>query len=160
MNINNGMTPEQCKKSASMLNKLLADEAVLYIKTLNYHWNIVSPHFDAMHLFFKRQYEELFVFTDDVAERARALGHPSLGTMQEFLAHTQLKEQTGVPSEVDMIKNLLNDHETIIRTLRTAQRTAMDEYNDPGTNNFLCDLLEKHEKMAWMLRSFLNGHAH
>ncbi len=160
MNVNNGMTPEQRKNSAAMLNKLLADEALLYIKTLNYHWNIVSPHFDAMHLFFKRLYEQLLEFTDDVAERARALGHPAFGTMQEFLAHTQLKEQVGVPSEADMIKNLLNDHEAIIRTLRTAQRTAMDEYNDPGTNNFLCDLLEKHEKIAWMLRSFLSAQGH
>ena len=158
MHVHNGMTPEQCRNSADALNKLLADEAVLYIKTLNYHWNIVSPHFGAMHEFFKDQYEQLLDFTDDVAERARALGHPALGTMKEFLSHTQLPEQAGVPSEPDMIKNLLNDHETIVRTLRVMQHTAMEKYNDAGTNNFLCDLLEKHEKMAWMLRSFLTAH--
>jgi starvation-inducible DNA-binding protein len=160
MEPNIGMTPQQRKDSADLLNTLLADEAILYIKTLNYHWNIISPHFGAMHEFFKEQYEALLTMTDDVAERARALGHPALGTMASFLSTTTLKEQPGVPAEPDMIKNLLNDHETIIRYIRTHQQTVMEKNNDPGTNNFLCDLMEKHEKMAWMLRSFLGIATH
>ncbi|HSW73554.1 MAG TPA: DNA starvation/stationary phase protection protein [Candidatus Limnocylindria bacterium] len=152
-----GIKPEHLKECAAMLNKLLADEAVLYVKTLNYHWNVTGPHFDALHLFFQRQYEQMLTITDDVAERVRALGFPAFGTMKEFLGNTQLQEQLHVTSEQDMIKNLLNDHEVIIRSLRTGQQMAMDKYHDAGTNNFLCDLMEKQEKMAWMLRSFLQG---
>jgi starvation-inducible DNA-binding protein len=29
-----------------------------------------------------------------------------------------------------------------------------DRYKDVGTSDFLTGLLEKHEKMAWMLRAF------
>ncbi len=150
-----GLTPAHRKECAALLNKLLADEAVLYIKTLNYHWNIISPDFAPMHAFFQTQYEQLLTITDDVAERARALGEPAFGTMKEFLGNTQLKEESGVPTKEVMVKNLLNDHEAIIRSIRVTQKIAMDEYNDAGTNNFLCELLEKHEKMAWMLRSFI-----
>ena len=30
----------------------------------------------------------------------------------------------------------------------------MDKYADAGTSDFLTGLLEKHEKMAWMLRAY------
>jgi starvation-inducible DNA-binding protein len=30
----------------------------------------------------------------------------------------------------------------------------MEKHNDAGTNDFLTGLMEKHEKMAWMLRSY------
>jgi starvation-inducible DNA-binding protein len=56
-----------------------------------------------------------------------------------------------------MIGALLADHETLIRRLRTDQETAADEYKDIGTNDFLTGLLQIHEKMAWMLRSFSTG---
>jgi starvation-inducible DNA-binding protein len=33
----------------------------------------------------------------------------------------------------------------------------MARHGDAGTNDFLTGLMERHEKMAWMLRSFLEG---
>jgi starvation-inducible DNA-binding protein len=56
-----------------------------------------------------------------------------------------------------MILELLADHESIIRNLRTDLVECLEKYGDAGTNNFLTDLLEKHEKMAWMLRSFISN---
>jgi starvation-inducible DNA-binding protein len=56
-----------------------------------------------------------------------------------------------------MIANLLADHETIIRHLRVDLETCSDKYHDMGTNDFLTGLMEQHEKMAWMLRAFLEG---
>jgi starvation-inducible DNA-binding protein len=35
--------------------------------------------------------------------------------------------------------------------------TTGDRYHDVGTNDFLTGLMERHEKMAWMLRTFLEG---
>jgi starvation-inducible DNA-binding protein len=54
-----------------------------------------------------------------------------------------------------MLSNLLNDHESIIRTLRADQAICQDTHGDAGTADFLTGLMEQHEKMAWMLRSFL-----
>jgi starvation-inducible DNA-binding protein len=53
-----------------------------------------------------------------------------------------------------MVANLQADHEAIVRTLRADLATVMDKHNDAGTSDFLTGLMEKHEKMAWMLRAF------
>ncbi len=58
-----------------------------------------------------------------------------------------------------MLANLLADHEVIIRRLRVELELCVDKYGDIGTNDFLTGLMEKHEKMAWMLRAFLEGKA-
>jgi starvation-inducible DNA-binding protein len=56
-----------------------------------------------------------------------------------------------------MITNLLGDHEAVIRTLRRDLETAAEQHRDVGTNDLLTGLMERHEKMAWMLRAFLEG---
>jgi starvation-inducible DNA-binding protein len=141
---------------ADILATLLADEFVLYTKTRNYHWNVVGPQFNDLHKFFEAQYEKLEEFIDEVAERARSLGVPALGSMQAFLKHTRLKEQMGAPpTAMDMIANLLADHETIIRALRKDLDVVSETFGDEGTTDFVTALMEEHEKMAWMLRAFL-----
>ena len=57
----------------------------------------------------------------------------------------------------DMIGHLLADHETVIRALRADLETVAAKHGDIGTNDFLTGLMERHEKMAWMLRAFLEG---
>lgn len=144
------------KQSAAMLNILLASEYVLYVRTLNYHWNVKGPLFGPLHELFKGQYEALEKIIDDVAERARALNEPALGTMQEFITLSKLKEIPNAQlDEGEMIKNLLDGHEAIIRMIRVAQQDAAEKYKDMGTNNLLLNLIEKHEKIAWMLRAHL-----
>ena len=56
-----------------------------------------------------------------------------------------------------MLSDLLADHETIIRQLRADLAVTMDKHGDAGTSDFLTGVMEKHEKMAWMLRAFLTG---
>ena len=151
--INIGLSAEVRQKGASLLNKLLADEYVLYTKTLKFHWNVQGIVFHDFHAAFKEQYEKLFEIVDNIAERARALGAPALGTLQEFSTYTRLKEISNQKlSAIDMIKQLLADHEAVIRTIRMdIDETA--KLGDQGTSNFLQDLIIKHEKIAWMLRA-------
>jgi starvation-inducible DNA-binding protein len=58
-----------------------------------------------------------------------------------------------------MLAHLLADHEATIRQLRADLGICADTYHDMGTNDFLTGLMEKHEKIAWMLRSFLGDQA-
>ena len=139
-----------------VLNRLLSDEYVLYTKTRNYHWNVTGPQFNDLHKFFEAQYEELNEFVDDIAERARQLGGRAFGTLAEFAKSAGLTEQPGIaPAAKEMLATLLADHETLIRRLRAEIGPVTDRYKDVGTSDFLTGLLEKHEKMAWMLRAFL-----
>jgi starvation-inducible DNA-binding protein len=158
MNLNIGIPGDKRDAVATILNTLLADEYVLYTKTRNYHWNVVGPQFNDLHRFFETQYEALNDVVDEVAERARTLGGKALGTLVEFTKTTRLRERPGeYPDARGMIGDLLADHEAIVRQLRIDLVTAMDKHGDAGTSDFLTGLMEKHEKMAWMLRAFLAG---
>ena len=139
-----------------ILNTTLADEMVLLVKTRNYHWNVTGPQFNDLHKFLDAQYEELNEVVDEVAERTRALGGVAFGTMGEFQKQARLKEHPGQhPSSKSMISNLLNDHESVIRTLRADQQICQATHGDAGTADFLTSIMEQHEKMARMLRSIL-----
>jgi starvation-inducible DNA-binding protein len=137
------------------LTLLLSDETILYTKTRNYHWNVEGLLFNDLHKFFESQYTNLEVIIDDVAERIRQLKSFAIGTLEEFLSHSRLKEKANhYPEAKIMIKEILKDHESIIESLKEDIKIAQ-HFNDEATANFLTDLLENHEKMAWMLRSYL-----
>ncbi|MEL6275871.1 MAG: ferritin-like domain-containing protein, partial [Bacteroidota bacterium] len=92
MQPNIGIQEQHRSTIASELSKLVADEYILYTKTRNAHWNVVGPDFSTMHAFFESQYDQLNEIIDEVAERVRALGYRSPGSLQEFLDLTQLSE--------------------------------------------------------------------
>ena len=158
MKSNIGLSDKQREGVVQILAALLADEYVLYTKTRNCHWNVVGPQFNDLHKFFESQYNDLNEVVDEVAERGRSLGGSAIGTLTEFLTLARLKEQAKhYPAAREMITGLLHDHEAIIRSLRVDLETTADRYHDAGTSDFLTGLMERHEKMAWMLRSFLEG---
>jgi starvation-inducible DNA-binding protein len=153
--INIGISKESLQKIIQFLDKVLANEFVIYTKTRNFHWNVSRKNFSELHIFFQNQYEQLAEIKDEVAERVRMLGGNSKGTLNEFLSLTSLVEEPNSYPEADtMILKLKNDHEQIIRELREIS-SKVEDLNDMGTNDFLIGLMEKHEKMAWMLRSYL-----
>lgn len=156
MSVNIGISEAARKAVVEELKKLQADEFVLYLKTWNFHWNVTGMNFNDLHGFFKNHYEELQEFVDEVAERIRMLGHIAPGTMIEFSKLARIGEMPGEKhTDKAMIAILLEDHEDIIETLRKLIDFTT-QHNDMGTNNFLTDLMEKHEKMAWMLRAYIN----
>ena len=152
-----GITRDNLKKIGEMLNDDLADEYVLLTRTKKYHWNVVDPRFNDLHKFFDEQYEQLSETVDDIAERVRAMGGKTKATLNEFMSSSQIREDPGSYPDADsMLKNLLIDHESIIKTLRKHIEECQ-QLKDEGTANFLTDKMEEHEKMAWMLRSFLTS---
>ncbi len=155
---NIGISDAARRATAKLLNVHLANVFVLYTKTRNYHWNIVGMQFQPLHGFFEEQYDALAEAMDAIAERVRQIGSVAAGTLEEFSKLTTLKEEPGhVPTAHEMVANLLADHEQIIRDLRKDVDATADEYKDTGTSDFLTGLMEQHEKMAWMLRAFLEG---
>ena len=146
-----GIEQGHLQEVATTLNRILADEFLLYIKSRNAHWNVEGNDFYAKHKFFENQYEELDEIIDDVAERIRALGHFPIASLKKFLKLTHLTEN----DSADFIKDLLNDHEQVIIELRRNINAIATDLHDLGTSDFITGLMEKHEKMAWMLRAHL-----
>ncbi|MCI0624155.1 MAG: DNA starvation/stationary phase protection protein [Acidobacteria bacterium] len=158
LNPNIGLSDEQRKGVSQILNKVLSDEYVLYTKTRNYHWNVRGPQFHDLHKFFEDQYNELNDVVDEIAERVRSLGGMAIGTLAEFAQHSRLKEFPGnYPDAREMVTDLLTDHEAVIRQLRMDLATVAEKYQDLGTNDYLTGLMERHEKIAWMLRAMVEG---
>ncbi len=151
-----GINEDHLRAVAVELNKLLSDEVVLYIQTRNYHWNIEGPNFNAMHLFFERQFTELNEIMDSVAERIRMIGHYTEARLTDYLKLTHLVEQPYSNDQDMQLKTLLGSQETIIRNLRKLIPVFNDDYNDIGSSDFVTQLLGKHEKMAWMIRAYFN----
>src|ERR1700722_13943040 len=149
-----GISDANRKTVAEQLSKLLADEFVLYTKTLNAHWNLEGPDFHSVHLYFEDLYEKSQEIVDSVAERIRQLGHYAPATLRDFVKLTHLTEQLkGGNTSLDLIKNLLADHESIIEFIRSNIKEFDEAHKDAGTSDFVTSLMEKHEKTAWMLRA-------
>ncbi|MCF6300450.1 MAG: DNA starvation/stationary phase protection protein [Proteobacteria bacterium] len=136
------------------LSKLLADSYTLYLKTHNYHWNVTGPMFLTLHELFEVQYTELAAAVDVIAERIRALGSFAPATLKSFAQLTTVTEELAIPTANDMIKNLLDAHEIIIKHGRSVLTHDSIQHDDV-TAGLITDRLEVHEKTAWMLRSLL-----
>ena len=139
---------------AEALSRVLADTFTLYLKTHNFHWNVVGPMFRTLHLMFEEQYNELWLASDGIAERIRALGGTAPGSYREFSQLTYLREPEVRLSATEMIAELLRDHETAARTARWAISVARTSVDAP-TEDLLTQRLIAHEKTMWMLRSTL-----
>ncbi|MDY6899175.1 MAG: Dps family protein [Cyanobacteriota bacterium] len=156
--INIGLTEEQRKGVCELLNNDLADAYLLLVKTKKYHWDVVGPQFRSLHTLWEEHYQALTMNIDSIAERVRALGGFPVGTMEGFLKLTSLKENPEtLPLATQMVSSLVDDHEQVIRNLRQHIDTCGDKFHDEGTADFLTGLMEGHEEMAWMLRSFIEG---
>lgn len=111
MTIRIGLSDQQRETAVSILNTLLADEFVLYVKSRRFHWNVEGPNFSELHNLFEKQYEQLDQVIDEVAERARALGGIPMGSLQQYVELTRLMEQADQTFDAKgMIAALLDDH--------------------------------------------------
>jgi len=142
------------QRLAEALSQVLANTFILSLKTQSFHWNVTGPMFYTLHSLFEEQYNELWQAGDAIAERIRALGAAAPGSYREFAKLTYLRESEAIPSATGMIGELLSDHETSARTVRTALTVSRSAI-DAATEDLLTQRLLAHEKAAWMLRSLL-----
>jgi len=150
-----GLTEKDSDAVSIQLAKLLSDEFVLYTKTRNAHWNVTGADFHAMHIFFENQYKQLDDLIDSVAERIRKIGHFAPATMKLFLDLTHLTEYSERTNDgLGYMADLLADHESIIAFIRGNITPFADQNKDYGTSDFVTNVMEIHEEMAWMLRSY------
>lgn len=154
MEINTGIPEEERKKVAEGLSHLLADSYTLYLKTHNFHWNVTGPMFQSLHAMFEEHYTELATAVDEIAERIRALGEPAPGSYAAFARLSSVQEAEGVPEAEEMVRQLVEAHESVAKTARSVLPIA-DAGDDEVTLGLLADRLAVHEKTAWMLRSMI-----
>lgn len=155
MKIDIGISHDDRAKIVDGLSRLLADSYTLYLMTHNFHWNVTGPQFNSLHNMFMTQYTEQWNALDVIAERIRALGFTAPGTYKQFVKLTSIKEVEGVPKAEEMLRLLVDAHETVARTARSIF-AVIEDANDQPTADILTQRLDVHEKTAWMLRSSLD----
>jgi starvation-inducible DNA-binding protein len=151
---NIGLDSDSRHPVLDILNNTMANEAVLLTKTRSAHWNVSGTGFFQLRILFSTQNKQLNDMSDEIAERVRMLGGFTFGSFEEFLKYTRLKEQ---PRDVPDVLHLLADHESVIRFLREDVKKCTEEYEDEGTFELLVGVMRMHEKMAWVLRSYIEN---
>lgn len=155
MNINIGISAEDRKTIADGLSRLLADSYTLYLKTHNFHWNVTGPMFNTLHTMFMEEYTELSLAVDEIAERIRALGFRAPGSYAAYARLTSIAEASEEATKADeMIRQLIEGNETVVRTAREIFPSA-ERANDESSADLLTTRMQRHEKVAWMLRSLI-----
>ncbi len=151
------MSEIHLQRSNDLMSIILSDEMTLYIKTRKFHWNVAGESFMELHKLFEKQYSELEIIIDEVAERINKLGGKTIGTMNEFTLLSRIVEHPNkYPVQKAMISELLSDHEMIISELRKDIDVCADECHDVGSADLLTGILQQHESIAWILRRYLS----
>lgn len=145
-------TTGQRERLARELEGVLADSYALYNALQVCHWNVVGPRFASLHDLFEKQYRELAEAIDDIAERIRALGYYTRGTLGELLAMTRVTDERDLRGSSEMLKHLITAHQQVIHRVRKAQGVA-EEAVDEASFDLLVERQRAHEKAAWMLRA-------
>ena len=147
-----GIEAADREEIADGMSNLLSDTYTLYVQTQGYHWNVTGPNFPALHQMLEDQYIELQAAVDTLAERVRAVGAKSPGSFAEFLERATVKDNKGATSASQMVKDLIEGHETIIRTARPVAEVA-EKADDVASADLVTERIRAHEKTAWMLRA-------
>jgi starvation-inducible DNA-binding protein len=142
------------EKLISQLKTILGTNFALYLKAHGYHWNIEGSNFPQYHSFLENFYTDIFEQTDSIAEHIRALDSYAPGSLVRMLELADIQESSTVLDAMSMMRDLYSDNERFIIHLR-AGIVAADAAGEPAVGNFLQDLLDAHQKKAWMLRSTL-----
>lgn len=156
-----------------MLYNVLGDEFLLSAKLSNFAYNVAGPRYTELHALFKKeasfslslsrrtnaplQYECCIKNTHLISVQLREFGLRVPNVLEVVQLVRIEKPQEGQwPSENDMLKILLRDHEHIIQLLRNDIEIA-EQNKERAVEDFLVDLLRSHKKMAYCVRSQLEA---
>jgi starvation-inducible DNA-binding protein len=149
------LSSDDVRKVTEAINPLVADTFALYVKTKNYHWHLSGARFRDLHLFFDEQAEEIFAFTDPMAERVRRIG----GTTIRSISHINALQTINDDNEEfrnpdDMIRRLMEDNRHYVQLQRRAHEVC-DQAGDVATASLLEDAIDATEKRIWFLYEYL-----
>jgi starvation-inducible DNA-binding protein len=115
------------------------------------HWNLYGPNFRSLHLHLDELVDEWREASDEVAERAVALGHPPDGQSRTVAERTELDPlPSGQIADTEVIGLLTERLTDSIGRIRT--RTDRLEDVDAVTADLLHGVVMTLEKQLWMIR--------
>jgi starvation-inducible DNA-binding protein len=151
------LSREAIEEISEGLRRMLADVFALYLKTKNFHWHMVGPHFRDFHLLLDEQGEQIFAMTDDIAERARKLGGTTLRSIGDISRHQRLKDSDAESlTAKEMMTELRVDNRELTRFLRVTHEVC-ERHNDVATASLIETWIDETERRTWFLSEILAG---
>lgn len=151
---------EGLKTASSVVNQLVANQGVLFVKLHQYHWYVQGTHFFTLHEKFEELYNDTNENFDAFAERLIAKGEKPFSTLGEYLEHASITEKVydkKIEAD-DMVRNLIDDYQTI-KTITVKGIDLAGEEQDSVTEDMLIAYLEGIDQTIWMLQAFLGNDA-
>ena len=135
---------------ADNLQKVHVDLIELHLQGKQAHWNVVGRNFRDTHLILDEIIEAARTFSDEVAERMRALYITPDGRSKTVSANTSLPEFP--EGEVDTAETINLVAQRLYATVGTMRgvHDAIDE-EDPSTADLLHAMIIRLEQFAWMV---------
>ncbi|MHA7263000.1 Dps family protein [Arthrobacter sp. TMN-37] len=132
------------------LQSVLVDLIELHLQGKQAHWNVVGKNFRTMHLQLDEIIDDARLFTDQLAERMRALHAVPDGRSASVARGTSIDQfPAGLVSTQDTIPRVVRMLESAVQRMRDVHDQVDEE--DPTTADILHGFIEKLEQYAWMV---------
>ncbi|MFK0025806.1 DNA starvation/stationary phase protection protein Dps [Streptomyces sp. NPDC090798] len=128
----------------------------LHLTLKHVHWNVVGPHFIAVHEMIDPQVDRVRGMADDLAERVAALGGIAQGTPGALVAERTWDDYSiGRADAIAHLGALDLVYTGVIESVRSAIKEAGDI--DTATEDLLIEQLRDLEQFQWFVRAHLES---
>lgn len=146
--------PASTRRSViDILNEHLVGAIDLQLQAKQAHWNIKGPNFVGLHELFDQVAAQARDYSDDIAERAVALGGIARGTLQEVSRQSRLPEY---PLEAGDWQAHVHGMRDALATFGRGVRKAIDDVTalrDADTADLFTEVSRGVDKSLWMVEA-------
>jgi starvation-inducible DNA-binding protein len=151
-----GMSTQDSGEIIRLLQTRLHSLNDLALTLKHIHWNVVGPHFIAVHEMIDPQVDQVREMIDDLAERISTLGGVPQGTPGALVADRSWDDYSvGRAESIEHLGALDLVYTSIIEEHRAAMRAT--ETSDPVTQDMLIEQLRGLELFQWFVRAHLES---
>jgi starvation-inducible DNA-binding protein len=150
------MSGEDAARVIDLLQARLHAHNDLHLTLKHVHWNVVGPHFIAVHEMIDPQVDEVRAMADAVAERIATLGGSPKGTPGAIVAE-RAWDDYGIGRATT--QEHLGALDLVYQGVISSHRAAIEEVGDldPVTEDLLIGQSEKLELFHWFIRAHLES---
>ena len=146
------LAKDATQKSAAELQAVLVNLIDLSLQGKQAHWNLVGPQFRTLHLELDEVVEDARKWSDEVAERLRALGVTADGRASVVAKRTGLES---LPEGILTDKEVLRRVTEQLAAAAALVRASIDRLDgaDKVSEVLVIEIVAGLEKHLWMFRS-------
>ncbi|MEO6201265.1 MAG: DNA starvation/stationary phase protection protein [Cryobacterium sp.] len=145
-----GNTMKASAELGSNMQSVLVDLIELHVQGKQAHWNVVGRNFRDLHLQLDEIIADARIFSDELAERMRALDALPDGRSETVTKETHLPRfPAGEVDTSDAVGLITERLDATVDNIR-AVHDAIDA-EDPTSADILHGIIEKLEQYAWMV---------